>query len=88
MNDMLRAIALGIALIAALSSAPAGADSIKIGISRVLSYGAVPIALERGHFTAEGIEAELVFFDSAQPIAVAAVSGDVDFGIAGPTAAF
>ncbi len=72
----------------ALAAAPARAESIKIGVSRVLSYGAVPIALDRHHFSAEGLDAELVFFDSAQPIAVATVSGDVDFGIAGPTAAF
>jgi NitT/TauT family transport system substrate-binding protein len=85
---MQRALALGVAFIAALAATAAGADPIKIGISRVLSYGAVPIALERGHFKAEGLDAELVFFDSAQPIAVAAVSGDVDFGVAGPTAAF
>jgi len=85
---MKRVVALCVALLAAVAGAPAGADPIKIGISRVLSYGAVPIALERHHFTEEGLEAELVFFDSAQPIAVAAVSGDVDFGIAGPTAAF
>jgi len=85
---MLRVATMCLAILVALASAPAGAESIKIGISRVLSYGAMPIAVERHHFTEEGLDAELVFFDSAQPIAVATVSGDVDFGIAGPTAAF
>jgi NitT/TauT family transport system substrate-binding protein len=85
---MQRILALCVAIVAGLASMPAGAESIKIGISHVLSYGGVPVALERGYFKAEGLDAELVFFDSAQPIAVATVSGDVDFGIAGPTAAF
>jgi len=85
---MQRTLALCTVLIATLASVPADAESVKIGISKVLAYGGVPIALDRGHFKAEGIDAELVFFDSAQPIAVATVSGDVDFGIAGSTAAF
>jgi len=34
------------------------------------------------------LDSQLVFFDSAQPIAVAVVSGDVAFGVTGITAAF
>jgi NitT/TauT family transport system substrate-binding protein len=75
-------------LAALLLSAPARADTIKIGVSKILAYGSVAVARDKGYFAAEGLETSLVYFDSAQPIAVAAVSGDVDFGIAGATAGF
>lgn len=89
-----RAIALGfltcgaIAALSATGAAPAQAESIKIGLSKLLSYPAVPIAIDRGYFKAEGIDAEMVFFDSAQPIAVGVASGGVDFGVSGLSAGF
>ena len=46
------------------------------------------VAIEKGFFAAQGLDPELVMFDSAQPIAVAVASGDCDFGAAGMTAAF
>ena len=73
---------------AATLIAPAQAESIKVGISKLLSYPAVPIAIERGYFKEQGIDAEMVYFDSAQPIAVAVASGSVDFGVSGLSAAF
>jgi NitT/TauT family transport system substrate-binding protein len=82
----LAALALSTSL-AALAPA-AHAESIKIGISKLLSYPAVPIAVERGYFKDQGIDAEMVYFDSAQPTAVAVASGSVDFGVAGLSAAF
>jgi NitT/TauT family transport system substrate-binding protein len=75
-------------VVAALSAGPAHSESIKVGLSKLLSYPAVPIAIDRGYFKAEGIDAEMVFFDSAQPVAVAVTSGGVDFGVAGLSAAF
>ena len=36
------------------------------------------VALDKGFFAAQGLDAELVMFDSAQPIAVAVASGDCD----------
>lgn len=84
--------ALRTALLASLAAAaliaPAHAESIKVGISKLLSYPAVPIAIERGYFKEQGIDAEMVYFDSAQPIAVAVASGSVDFGVSGLSAAF
>jgi NitT/TauT family transport system substrate-binding protein len=80
--------AAGIALAATLAAAPAQAESIKVGLSKLLSYPATPIAVERGYFKEQGIDAEMVFFDSAQPVAVAVASGAVDFGVAGLSAAF
>jgi NitT/TauT family transport system substrate-binding protein len=76
------------AAIAALGGAQAQAEAIKVGLSKLLSYPAVPIALERGYFKDEGIDAQIVFFDSAQPIAVAVASGGVDFGVSGLSAGF
>lgn len=72
----------------ALLVPPAHAESIKIGISKLIGYPGVPIAVERGYFKDQGIDAEMVYFDSAQPIAIAVASGDVQFGTAGMSASF
>ena len=78
-----------ITLTTAISGAvPARAESIKVGLSKLLSYPATPIAIERGYFKEQGIDAEMVYFDSAQPVAVAVASGSVDFGVSGLSAAF
>ena len=61
---------------------------MKIGISKLFSQAAVPVAIARGYFKDEGIDAQMVFFDAAQPIAVGVASGDVDFGVAGMSAGF
>ena len=67
---------------------PAHAESIKVGLSRLLGYPAVPIGIERGYFKAQGLDVEMVFFDSAQPISVGVASGDIDFGVSGMSAGF
>jgi ABC-type nitrate/sulfonate/bicarbonate transport system substrate-binding protein len=36
---------------------PAHAESIKIGISKLIGYPGVPIAVERGYFKEQGIDA-------------------------------
>ncbi len=87
MTGCLQRILLGFLLLA-LGAASAGAESIKIGIVRTLAVGPVFVAQDRGYFAAEGFAAELVFFDAAQPIAIAAASGDIDFGMTGMSAAF
>jgi NitT/TauT family transport system substrate-binding protein len=66
----------------------ASAEVVKIGVSRVASSGAVYLAVENGYFKEQGLEPQLVFFDAAQPIAVAAASGDIDFGSTALTAGF
>ena len=75
---------------AALTLTPvvAGAGPIKIGLSKTFTGAAVFIAQERGYFAAEGVPAELVFFDSAEPVAVAVASKAIDFGVAPFTAGF
>ena len=63
------------------------AETIKIGLFRGTSAGGpIYIAMDKGYFAAEGLSAELRFFDAGEPIAVATVSGDVDFGAAGVSA--
>ena len=58
-------------------------DHVKIGT--LLTTGGAPqyIAIEKGYFAAEGIDAELVPFDAGQPVAVATVAGAIEFGSAG-----
>jgi NitT/TauT family transport system substrate-binding protein len=81
-----KALVLAAGFVCATSSAHA--ESIKVGISKLIGYPAVPIAVERGYFKDQGIDAEMVYFDSAQPIAIAVASGDVQFGTAGMSASF
>ncbi|HUH85565.1 MAG TPA: ABC transporter substrate-binding protein [Stellaceae bacterium] len=66
----------------------AAAEKLSIGALRLPSSGPVFIAMARGYFAAEGLDAELRFFDAAQPVAVATVAGDVDIGVTGLTAGF
>jgi NitT/TauT family transport system substrate-binding protein len=69
-------------------STAAQAEQIKIGILKTTASGPIFIASAKGYFAAGGFDAELVFFESAQPIAVAAASGAIDFGNAGFTGGF
>ena len=67
----------------------AEAEAIKIGSLKTLSSGAtVFIAQEKGYFQGEGLDAQISFFDSAQPVAVAVAGGDLDFGSTGLTGGF
>lgn len=68
-----------------VSSPGTRAENIKIGTLKVAGSALVFIAQDKGYFTAEGLAAELVYFESAQPIAVAVASGDVDFAVTGLT---
>src|SRR5579863_6815741 len=70
---------------AAFTSPNAVAENIKIGALKNAGAGPLYIAQERGYFAAEGVPAELVFFDAGQPIAVATVAGSIDFGVTSPT---
>jgi NitT/TauT family transport system substrate-binding protein len=89
-NHVARMIALALAITAApcLGAPSAASEPIKIGVVNVAAFAPVFIAQDRGYFAAEGVPAQLVFFHAAAPVAVAAVSGDVDFGVAAVTAAF
>jgi NitT/TauT family transport system substrate-binding protein len=73
---------------AVLTSSAHAADHVKIGISRISGYPGVPVAIARGYFAVQGIEPEMVIFNSAQPISVGVASGDIDFGVSGMSAGF
>ncbi|HKH97052.1 MAG TPA: ABC transporter substrate-binding protein, partial [Beijerinckiaceae bacterium] len=72
---------LGASALAGLAPAHAQAKTIRLGVLRLASAGAVFIATEKGYFKDEGLQVELKFFDAAQPIAVAVTSGDIDLGV-------
>src|ERR1700744_6146098 len=65
-----------------LAIAPARAnDPVRLGLLHTLSPAPFYIAQERGYFRDQGIDLTFRFFDAAQPIAAAAVSGDIDVGV-------
>ena len=90
MPEIFGRAAAAFAILAFAVSAPAQADPEKIKIGVILNSAQAPIylALEHGYFVAEGLDATLVPFDAAVPVAVAAASGDVDFGSVGATGGF
>lgn len=71
----------------AIMAGPASAESsaeretIQVGALRLGSHAPNYIAYERGYFEEQNLDVEFVFFDAAQPMAVAIASGDVDFGL-------
>jgi len=71
-----------------ITSRHAAGEDIKVGTIKTKGYGPVYVAQERGYFAAEGVPVTLVYFDSAQPIAVATVAGSIDFGVGGMTGGF
>lgn len=80
-------IALAAIMIATAASPAFAAEHIRIGL--LLTPGSAPlyVAVDKGYLKAEGLDPELVPFDAGQPVAVATVSGDIDFGTAGVTSA-
>ena len=60
--------------------------TVKVGMLKVSSSAPLFVGLDKGFFQAEGIKVEPVWFKSAQPIAVALASGDIDIGATGLTA--
>ena len=69
-------------------AAAAQAEAIKVGLLKTVGAGPIFIAKEKGYFAAEGLDVENVVFDSAEPVAVATVSGAIDIGATGLTAGF
>jgi NitT/TauT family transport system substrate-binding protein len=79
---------LSIAAALALLATPAAAEKTSLSVLKLASSGPVFLAQDLGHFAAEGLEVEFKFFAAAQPVAVAVVSGDAEFGVTGLTAGF
>src|SRR6202000_1154032 len=63
-------------------------DAVRLGLLHTLSPAPFYIAQERGYFRDQGIDLTFRFFDAAQPIAAAAVSGDIDIGVTALTGGF
>ena len=78
------AAALSVLSALAFASSIATAERIKIGAQKVAG-GPLYIAAAKGYYAAEGLEPDYVFFEAGEPIAVAAASGSIDFGVAGLT---
>jgi NitT/TauT family transport system substrate-binding protein len=77
-----------IAAVAALIvAAPPARAPDKTNI-KAATFGGLFLAQERGYFAAEGFEVQFVYFDASPPIAVATVSGNLDFGMAATAAGF
>ena len=72
----------------AFTSSPAAAETIKVGTTKLASTAPLYIAIDKGYFTAEGLTAEVVMFDAAQPINMGITSGDLDFGVTAVSGAF
>lgn len=83
--------AVVVVLVAALfaaSAPPARAqDTVKVGALKLTSSAPLFIGVEKGFFKEFGVEAELVFFQAAAPIATALAAGQIDVGATGLTAA-
>lgn len=69
----------------ALSDARAN-DEIRIGVLKLTSSAPIFIGIEKGFFKQEGIQLKPLYFKSAQPVALALASGDIDIGATGLTA--
>lgn len=87
MNISRRSALGAVAVLASAHGARAGAP-IKLGMLRTLSPAPFYLAQARGYFAASGTPVEFVFFDAAQPIAAAAVAGDIDVGVTALTGGF
>ncbi len=67
---------------------PASAETIKVGTTKLSSTAPLFIAIDKGYFAAEGLTAEVVIFDAAQPVSMGVTSGDLDFGVTAVSGAF
>jgi NitT/TauT family transport system substrate-binding protein len=88
MMQQKKCVALMLLIGAILSIRAAAAENLKIGIVGVNAFAPIYVAQEKGYFAAEGTPAELIYFDAAAPVAVAAVAGSIDVGVAAVTGAF
>jgi NitT/TauT family transport system substrate-binding protein len=70
------------------TGAAQAAEPVRLGLLHTLSPAPFYIAQERGYFRDQGIDLTFRFFDAAQPIAAAAVSGDIDIGVTALTGGF
>ncbi len=71
----------GLAALSITASDVLAADKIKVGVLSLTSHAAAFVAKEKDLFAKHDLDAELVTFQAAGPMAVAIASGDIDFGV-------
>ena len=77
MRLLSRVLGCAAAIAAASVVTPASAaEHIKVCTVKTFGGGPTFVAKDKGFFAAQGLNAEVVMFNSAQPIAVAVTSGD------------
>jgi NitT/TauT family transport system substrate-binding protein len=59
----------------------AAADKIRVGILSLVSHAPTFIAAGKGYFDKQGLAAELVSFQAAEPLATGIAAGDLDFSV-------
>jgi NitT/TauT family transport system substrate-binding protein len=85
---MRRVVLLAALLLSIVATQGARAEDIKVGALKSIGAAPLYLAQEHGYFAAQGLNAQLVYFDASQPIVLATVSGDVDIGVTGTTGGF
>ncbi|MBN9530315.1 MAG: ABC transporter substrate-binding protein [Alphaproteobacteria bacterium] len=76
------------AVLAMSGMAAEARDKVVVGTVNLPATGTLYIAQDKGYFAAEDLDVEVRFFESAQAIATAVVSGDIQFGATSLTAGF
>ena len=72
--------AVTILFVASFASTSFAADKVRIGVLNTSGDIAVHIAVERGYFAAENIDAELILFDASAKMIAPLGTGDLDVG--------
>jgi NitT/TauT family transport system substrate-binding protein len=63
-------------------------EPLRLGLLHTLSPAPFYLAQQRGYFRDAGVDVDFHFFQAAQPIAAAAVAGDIDVGVTALTGGF
>jgi NitT/TauT family transport system substrate-binding protein len=82
----LAALALAAVVSCGVGEAAAQGQKVRLGVLKLTSSAVLFLGVEKGYFKEFGVEPEFVYFDAAQPIAVAIASGDLEVGATGLTA--
>lgn len=73
-------------LVSTAGTVAAEGKKVKVGVLKLSSSAPIFLGVERGTFREFGIEPELVYFQAAQPVAVAIAAGEIEVGATGLTA--
>jgi NitT/TauT family transport system substrate-binding protein len=83
-----RRASLGLLFAAAAAPRSRAAETIRLGLLHTLSPAPFYLAEARGFFADAGVDAQFRYFEAAQPIAAAAVAGDIELGVTALTGGF